>query len=384
MNDINLNLNFNLNEVTTAQETMYRNLLSTGSIMGSGYTEIDKLIAGSSAGPFKSAVTATYYGLNNSGYVAAAQKNQENQGLTYFTRPRMRLSPENCLQHPTLQQMLVTRNQSPWRAVRAFLDPIGSGSPQRITANRELKVTHLYPSDLVDPYMPFIPLLSNTLTSLTGWPDLDIGHYVSKEGIQKETFTLIDGVADIFNHFTLNASFRNIVSDPIGFMFWSWAVYNSSAYQGEATPWMDSILDNETDYQTRIYRLIFDPTRTYVQKIAYTGVAVPIVANVGASYNFTQKPFNDELDDYQVSFACDGAVYYSKEAFTTFNRHVQDFNIFMADGKREPNMIKLKPAERMQFKFSGYPRINPDNSEFEIWVFKEMYTAMNRRFHGGF
>jgi hypothetical protein len=232
--------------------------------------------------------------------------------------------------------------------------------------------------------MPFIPLLSNTLTSLTGWPDLDIGHYVSREGIQKETFTLIDGVANIYSHFSLNATFRNIVSDPLGYMFWAWACYNSNAYQGEATPWMDSILDNETDYQTRIYRICFDPTRTYVQKMAYTGVAVPTVANVGAGFNFSQKPYNEELDDYQISFACDGAVYYDKRAFTNFNRHVQDFNIFMHDGKREKHMIKLKPGERKQFKFAGYPRINPENSEFEIWVFRELYQAMNRRFHGKF
>lgn len=377
-----VSLNFNLNEVTPSQETMHRNLLSTGSILGRGFTEIDKLIMGSSAGPLKSAITATYYGINNSGYIAAAQKNQEQQGLTFFTRPRMRLSAENCLQHSALQQMLVTRNQSPWRAVRAILDPVGSGSPQRITANREMKTSHLYPSDLIDPYMPFIPLLGNTLTSLTGWPDLDIGHYVAREGIQKETYTLIDGVANIYNHFTLNATFRNIVSDPIGYLFWAWACYNSSAYQGEATPWMDSILDNETDYQTRLYRIIFDPTRTFVQKIAYTGIATPIVANVGASYNFSQKPFNEELDDYQISFACDGAVYYSKQAFAIFNRHVQDFNVYMHDGKRQSHMVKLKASERTQFKFAGYPRINPENSEFEIWVFKELYQAMNRRFHG--
>ena len=380
MNDVNLN--FNLAEVTPDQENMFRNLITTGSIFGNGFSEVDKLLMASSAGPFKSAVTATYYGINNTGYLAAAQRNQDQEGLVFFTRPRMRLSPENCLQHPALQNMLVTRGLSPWRAVRAILDPIGSGSPQRITANRQLKTTQLYPSDLIDPYMPFIPLLSNTLTTLTGWPDLDIGHFVSREGIQKETYTLIDGVANIYNHFTLNATFRNIVSDPIGYMFWCWACYNSQAYQGEATPWMDSILDNETDYQTRLYRVVLDSTRTYVQKIAYTGVAVPVVANVGAGFNFNQKPFNEELDDYQVSFACDGAVYYDKQAFTTFNRHVQDFNIYMHDGKRQAHMVKLQPHERKQFKFTGYPRINPYDSEFELWVFKETYDAMNRRFRG--
>lgn len=374
--------NFGLPDITPAQERMNRNLLSTGSVLGSGFTEIDRLIMGSTAGPLKSAITATYYGINNNGYLAAAQKNQDNEGLIFFTRPRMRLSPENCLQHPALQNMLVTRNQSPQRAVRAILDPIGSGSPQRITANRQMKTTQLYPSDLIDPYMPFIPLLSNTLMNLSGWPDLDIGHYVSREGVQKETFTLIDGVANIYNHFTLNATFKNIVSDPIGYMFWCWACYNSQVYQGEGTPWMDSILDNETDYQTRIYRLVLDTTRTYVQKIAYTGMAVPVVANVGAGFNYNQKPFNEELDDYQISFACDGAVYYDRNAFTVFNRHVQDFNLFMHDGKRESHMVKLKPNERKQFKFTGYPRINPYNSELEFWVFKETYNAMNRRFHG--
>lgn len=377
-----MSFNFGLNETTPEQERMKNNLLATGNILGSGFTQIDRLVMDSSLGPVKSVVTASYYGLNTTGYPAPVPRNRDNQGLIFFTRPRMRLSSENLLQDSTLQQMLVTANRSPWRAVRAMLDPIGSGSPQRITANRSNKVNHLYPSDLVDPYMPFIPLLTNTATVLSGWPDLDIGKYVSREGVQKETWTMIDGVAKIYSNFTLNASFRNIVSDPIGYMFWTWACYNSLVYQSEATPWMDSILDNEIDYQTRIYRVILDASKTYVQKIAYTGVAVPVVANVGASYNYSEKPFNEELDDYQVSFVCDGAVYHELGTFEIFNRHVTDFNINMHDDRRSSTMVKLKPGERKSFKFSGYPRINPETSEFEMWVFKSHYDAMNRRFYG--
>lgn len=377
-----MSINFGLPDTTPEQEKMRNNLLATGNILGSGFTEIDRLSLESPMGPFKSIVTASYYGINTTGYPAAVPRNRDNQGLVFFTRPRMRLSAENCLQDETLQQMLVTQNRSPWRAVRAMLDPVGSGSPQRITANRSNKVNHLYPSDLVDPYMPFIPLLGNTISNLNGWPDLDIGRYTSREGIQKETWTMIDGVAKIYSEFTLNATFKNIISDPIGYMFWAWACYNSLAYQGEAIPWMDSILDNEIDYQTRIYRVIFDPTKTYVQKIAYTGIAVPVVANVGAAYNYSEKPFNEDLDDYQINFVCNGAVYHEQGTFEIFNRHVTDFNIFMHDAKRLQYMVKLKPSERKSFKFSGYPRINPENSEFEMWVFKQHYDAMNRRFYG--
>ena len=89
MSDVNLN--FNLAETTPEQERMHKNLLSTGNILGNGFTEIDKLIMGSAAGPMKSAITATYYGINNNGYLTAAQKNQDNEGLVFFTRQSLRL-----------------------------------------------------------------------------------------------------------------------------------------------------------------------------------------------------------------------------------------------------------------------------------------------------
>lgn len=359
-----------------------KNLANTGSVFGKGFNQLDLLTLESDIGPRRSAITANSYGLNISGYLNPTLKNQDQQGYCFFTRPRMRMSVDNCLAHSTFHGMLNAPNRSVTRLIRAVLDPMGSGSPQRITAQRAYKNEHLYPCDLVDPYMPFIPLLTNNLVTLNGWPDLDIGKYVSREGVQKETFSMVDGVAEIYNNFTLNASFRNLVGDPLGYMFWSWAMYMSLVYQGELTPWVDAIMDNEMDYQLRIYRLTMDVTKTFVQKIAYTGVAMPVVANVGAGFNYSEKPFIEDLDDHQISFDCNGVKYYDGHAFRIFNRHVTDFNVNMLDAQRERTMVKLTKKEQRIFNFSAYPYINEETSELEWWVFREQYNALNRKMYG--
>jgi hypothetical protein len=142
------------------------------------------------------------------------------------------------------------------------------------------------------------------------------------------------------------------------------------------------IIENEVDYQTRIYRLILDPSRKYVQKIAACGAGFPISAPIGAAFNFeSDTPINRANDQIQMTFRCVGAMYQDDILIDEFNRTVSMHNRDMeTDSSRASEMTKLTPEYFNLFNFKGYPRINPDTYELEWWVntadFKELLNSL--------
>lgn len=358
-----------------------RRLLENDTVFAAGKRfNLDDLFLESGYGPLRSAITALFYGINHRGFGNPAPVNRDNAGMVFFTRPRMCLNRENLAASREFSPLANKNKLSVHRAVRAWLDPIGSGSTSRFTHSiaRTTKTgfTDPYNTPLVDPLNPFITILGNTCTSLTGWPDIDIGTFTSAEGLYREMWSMPDGIAHHYGTFNLNATFQNMHGDPLGILFFYWILYMELVYDGTIIPYMDSILENEKDYETRIYRLVLDPSRTYVQKIAACGAAFPTTSNVGANFNYNpQSPYQKEVDEVSISFQCQGAIYYDPILCVTFNETVQMTNLNMMDGKREKTYVKLKPMERELFHCSGYPRIDPWTMELEWWVPREDYNA---------
>lgn len=335
-------------------------------------------------GAIYTAATRAFRGINHFNTGAALPANYDLHGYTFFTRPRMKLSDKNCLLDRTL---LYLTNEDPLtipRIIRAYLDPIGSGSPTGFTVPDKSVPTTKYSCPIVDPLFPFISILSNSLTSLTGWPDISVDTYTENQGIQKEQWSMYDGIAKYYGVFDLNASFVNMRGDPLGFLFHIWVTYGTIAkYDENLIPWIDSILDREKDYETRIYRLIMDPTKTYVQKIACTGASFPTASNTGASFDYdANKPVNQKQDTISMSFKCQGAMYYDPYTAIAFNITVVDFNPYMFPTVRQQRYTKIPSFNRKHFKDEGYPWINLKTSELEWYVpnerYKEVMEAVSR------
>lgn len=329
-------------------------------------------------GAIYTAATRAFRGINHFNTGAALPANYDLHGYTFFTRPRMKLSDKNCLLDRTL---LYLTNEDPLtipRIIRAYLDPIGSGSPTGFTVPDKSVPTTKYSCPIVDPLFPFISILSNSLTSLTGWPDISVDTYTENQGIQKEQWSMYDGIAKYYGVFDLNASFVNMRGDPLGFLFHIWVTYGTIAkYDENLIPWIDSILDREKDYETRIYRLIMDPTKTYVQKIACTGASFPTASNTGASFDYdANKPVNQKQDTISMSFKCQGAMYYDPYTAIAFNITVVDFNPYMFPTVRQQRYTKIPSFNRKHFKDEGYPWINLKTSELEWYVSNERYKEV--------
>jgi len=310
-------------------------------------------------------ISDSFYGLNISGRNAAIPLNTENHGYTFFTRPDMNMSYDNLAADRVLSNLLNQDEFSVQRMIRAYLDP-------------NLEINKVY-SPGIDQRNPFIPLLGNNLISLSGWPDFTLNTQTSQPGLYHEAYSYVDDIPYHYSSYDLTANFRNLTGDPITFMMLMWGWYQGLVYEGRIWPHPNNIIYNTIDYQTRIWRLIMDPSRTYVTRIGATGASFPMTAPVGNIFNFegdgSESPFTTANDQISISFRCMGFTYYDYILVYEFNTLGEIFNKNMRDGPRQQFYHKLHPAERDYFNYTAYPRINEYTMELEWWVDKNIYAA---------
>lgn len=320
-----------------------------------------------------------------------APANQDSYGLTFFTRPDLNMTYDNI----SVDRMLLSLTQddptSMAMAIRCMLD-------SRITTGES---SDRVVSDIFDDSQAFIPVLTNNLVSISGWPDIIADTYTSKEGVFKEAWSMVDGTTHIYNTYDLTANFRNIQGDPITLLMLAWVRYASLVYDGTLVPYASNVINNIIDYNTRIYRIVLNKENTYVQKIAACGAAFPSVVPIGASFNYSDDAvFNKDNDQISIRFNCIGANYMDPILIEEFNKTVGRANMVMSTEKnRGQYMVRLHPGST--YSASGevppntkekgelgdigkllinilthklYPRINPQTLAFEWWAYKDDYV----------
>lgn len=302
-----------------------------------------------------------FRGIDHRNGGASYQKNNDHQGITLFTRPLLNLTYNNVLADRQLHPLLAEDTRHINRAIRLMLDP-------------QLHKRNVR-SDIFDDRQAFITILSGTLLNISGFPDLTLNAYTSPEGVRKESFSIVDDVAEINSAFDITASFANIAGDPITTLFQVWSRYMGNVYSGDMVPYPNFIVENEIDYQTRIWRIILDPTKRYVKKIGCANACFPLASPLGAAFNYTSdRPYNADSDQISIPFRCVGAEYNDPILFDEFNITVQYFNSQMRDENREILMHRLSDSEINVFNYRGYPRIDPQTLRLEWWITKEEYS----------
>lgn len=349
----------------TAGANYSGNYNQTGSYFGSTLEYQDNLVRNSGRGGISTAISSSLYGFNHQQMGIQLTKNKEQYGYVFFTRPRLRLSYDNLKMNRVFKLLDNKDDYSVYRWVRAVLDP----------KHRNGRVA----SPLVDDKNAFIPLLSNALVNLSGWPEITVDTYSSSEGLRKEQWAMADGFAKHYGLFNINCEFENMVNNYIPELFWYWTQYEMLVHEGLFAPHMESILENEIDYQTRIYRLVMDQTRTFVIDIAATGIAFPTSPAQAGRYDWNRdEVFNKANDSIQIPFQCMGACYKDPILMSEFNMTVQAFNLGMNDNVR-PKLYKLlSPNEALLYNHFGYPRINLDTGRLEWWVENSDYAAIRK------
>lgn len=317
-------------------------------------------------GDVQTSEAAELYGINHRMTPGAVSINKDYHGLVLFSRPQLNLTDANARASRLFLPLLTTQELSIQRMMRKLLDP------------RQ----HELPCPIVDDKSAFIPILTNHCFSLSGFPDPYVNSYISKPGVQKETFGMVDDIVDLKHNFTLNTSFRNMRGDPITSLMYLWIEYQSLVFSGEMIPYPDFIAAREIDYNTRIWRIVLDKNKRYVTKIGYTGAAYPVNSPLGAAFDFDHsRPINQNNDAINIQFMCFGVRYNDPLMIFEFNKLVGYFNPEMRSKPSDPggepagDVVQVPFADLQIFNKKGYPRIDPDSWELQWWVSSGEYKA---------
>lgn len=322
-------------------------------------------------GSLSSAQTNNLRGINVNLNGTPAPANKDSFGITFFTRPDLNLSYDNLGIDRMLTPLMSEDPRSMARALRCMLDPRREDTG--------------FLSDLFDRDQAFLPLLTNNLINISGWPDITVDTYTSKEGVYKEAYSMIDSTSHIFGTYELTANFRNIQGDPVTLLFAVWLRYASLVYDGSIVPYFDNILENTIDYQTRIYRLVLNSDWTHVQKIAACGAAFPLAVPLGAAFSYSDdSEFNRDNDQISIPFRAIGANYLDPILVKEFNQSVSGRCVGMRDSHRGALMVKIGRFEDYPQGPIGlpllnllshklYPRIDPFTMELEWYTRAEDY-----------
>lgn len=332
-------------------------------------------------GSLDKAIGNNLFGFNHRQIPAVIPSNKDLYGLTFFVKPQLNLQRDNIRNLRKFAPLLAADSLTIQNFIKCTLDPrLMTGYTVQING-RTTASSPPIKCPLVDSMNSFIPVLTNNLNSISGWPDIIAPVRDSKPGLYGEVQSMVDGVTDFRGVFDLDVTFRNTKGDVILYMFYIWLHYSSAVFEGKLVPYPDFITEREIDYNTRVYRLVLDKHREKVVKIAATGACFPISVPTGSFFDFsTEKPYNDQNKDITIRLRCNGVDYQDDILIHEFNQTVIIFNPDMDDGPRENIMIKVPKTIMELFNHRGYPRINPDTNELEWWVSRELYDRKTLSF----
>ncbi len=338
----------------------------------------------SGRGSSRSSLSNLFTGFNHRMAPLYAPKNTDSVGYTFFTRPDLNFNKQNLNNSRKLIEVLRAGRSSQSAAIIGMLDP-----ENEIMAldPAHCKLGSPFHSKVqFDNRMAFIPLLSNLLVSLTGFPDSTLDVWSSDEGLVREQVSYVDSILEINNRYALSASFRNIEGDPITTFLNFYLDYISGVRRGWYQPRTANILQRRVDYQMRVYRFIMDPTRRYIRKYGIANAVFPVNDTMGAVMNINgNSPLVSDNDQINVQFEAIGAYYNDPIILQEFNDTVAMFNTdmlplydsgtsFVPRGK--DSMMLIDRSEIALFNYRGFPHIDTNSYEISWYVYTDEYKEV--------
>ena len=423
--------------ISTTLSTLRTNVAGEPFIDPNDVNSIDEFL--SLTQPFGSkqyALGNNLYGINHRGIKGILPENRDDYGLVFFTRPLLNLSAGNLRNGPRkMLDLLTQQSDSMQRYVRCMLDPrthlnklsideikaaylpsmsgitsdnadgntkttdhsdtkgkadIGDTDTGIITEemlqaliDHQNDGTLTVSSPFVDENLAFIPILTNNLQSMSGWPDIVLPTFTSKEGLKREQWSVADGFVDINESYDIDCTFKNVKDEPITLLFDTWLNYMANVYEGMFSPYLDFLIENEIDYNTRIYRIVLDESKRFVKKIAATGASFPVNVPTGKMFDYSDSAkYNTDNNTINIRFKTIGAMYNDPILIHEFNTVVGIFNpdiakLLDSNATTPTNIVEIPPNLLNVFNYRGYPLIDKNTLELRWFINTDSVTYKN-------
>lgn len=267
--------------------------------------------------------------------------NNLNRGYTFITRPRLNMSRGNILQHPILANLLAADKDSLAYMIRNLLDTrlsrresICITSATSVDLDKEPETSGL---GLVDVINPFFTPLCNGLTSVSGFPDLNLNEETIGQDFHSGDFTYMKG-SDLLNRTQeLSLEFRDVQGSVILSCLFYWCLYMALQAKNIVQAYPDDIYEQRLNYTVSIYRFITDGTRKNIVWWSKATGCFPKSAPVGALFNMNDgevtisaaKTFSIPFVANMVEYNNPGILY---DFRTLVRRYVTNNNLATANG----------------------------------------------------
>lgn len=361
-----------------AKKQADESLPTASSIGGAQYSAssdvLSAMFRANGYGGFGNKMFSLLKGVNHRGSGDVVSPNLEHAGYVFFTRPELNLTTDNIMAVRRLRYLLNDNPNGLPNYIRSTL------MPHTITSTVPGLEGSLARSPYVEERSPFIPLKTNTLKSISGWPDEIINISDYQEGMRKQVTGYADDIPNNYSQFDLTCSFINVRSSPIYAMLSAMRQYITTASIGGLSPFPKVRAARYLDYTQRIYVLITDENRIKIRLMACTGAAIMKGLPTGAEFNYSnESPVNTENETIDVPYHCYGVRYNDPIIVQNFNQIVKDYNpdFYKAlENNRRGEYIRIPHNETEFVNFEAIPFINADTMELEWYCRESRYNEI--------
>lgn len=310
----------------------------------------------SEADGYKKQLGNLLYGFNhrNAGYIANTI--QPGNSLIFFTRPHFNMMKSNLRNDRTMTNLITKDSNNVQTFIRQTLDPSLAQIENRTCS-------------LINNNLGFIPVLSNTLDSISGWPDRMLPTFASKPGARGEQFSIPDGIIEINNKVDLTLTFEKMDGEINERLLEKWMEAMSLQVDGILAPYAEFEVYTERNFDTRIYVINMDATNRIVLDIGIANAGFPTNDNIGRKfdYNKIQKvsdsKFSVRMETNVISYNDPILLLEFNLVNTFFNNDYYN----MMHGQSH-NLKKIPLTDLGKYNYQGYPYINVNTMELEWYI----------------
>lgn len=311
-------------------------------------------------------------------------KSNDNHGYVFLTRPQINLSSDNILRYRPFLPLMSDSKSSLATWIRATLDPRWArfGDEAHLLNNPDptapVPIEKGPFSNQVDTKSPFINIVSNNIVQVSGFPDIQMPTFTSDPNRVGGVFQMIDGVENLYQPIDITLTIRDVVGDPVLNLFRVLSLYPARVYSNQMMRYSDFITDDTLDYNVRLFRLIMGGDGETVRHIGATLPGFSQSVAIGHIFDYDmQNPYREEqLVNLRLMFA--GVEYDDPVLIDDFNRTVETTNMDMRDNKRSTRMSQIPRVDLELFSYERvYPHINIQNYKLEWWTDKDTFKRVS-------
>ena len=242
----------------------------------------------------------------------------EMSGPTFITRPRLCLQSSNIRNSEMMLPLDTVNPASVAFAIRYLLDTNLTSAPSN---KQSLYQTAAKNCPLINPQSPWFIPLCNSITDISGFPDIAMNTDTTAGGYYMEAQKFATGYNDFSNASNdLNLSFREMPGGVISAIFMYWLEYIRCVTRGIMLAYPDDIDGLIINYTVSIYQFNMDPSYQYITRWCKCTGCFPLNLDLGSIFSKSEKQYyQDASQKVTVRFACNKFEYMKPSILMDFN-----------------------------------------------------------------